>query len=104
MLPEPKMTTEFSYHLVNTLTITYLKMEQFDMALHWAKVYDTFDFASTGRIGSGEKDYYVAIAYYENGVFEKAQEYFSIANKKSKGRCFQLLFGDKYKKVFKGSV
>lgn len=104
MLPEPKMTTEFSYHLVNTLTITYLKMEQFDMALHWAKVYDTFDFASTGRIDSGEKDYYVAIAYYENGVFEKAQEYFSIANKKSKGRCFQLLFGDKYKKVFKGSV
>lgn len=104
MLPDPKMTTEFSYHLVNTLTITYLKMEQFDMALYWAKVYDTFDFSITGRIDSGEKDYYVAIAYYENGEYEKAQEYFSIANKKSKGRCFQLLFGDKYKKVFKESV
>lgn len=103
-LEEPKASQSLGFHLMKSFIINYLKLENRVSALEWAMLFDNFDFASTGRIDSGEKDYYVAIAYYENGVCEKAQEYFSIANKKSKGRCFQLLFGDKYKKVFKKSV
>lgn len=103
-LEEPKTSQSLGFHLMKSFIINYLKLENRVSALKWAMLFDNFDFTSTGRIDSGEKDYYVAIAYYENGKFEKAQEYFSIANKKSKGRCFQLLFGDKYKKIFKESV
>lgn len=103
-LEEPKNAQSLGFHLMKAFIIIYLKLGDYACALEWAMLFDNFDFVKTGRIDSGEKDYYVAIAYYENGEHGKAQEYFAIANKKSKGRCFQLLFGDKYKMIFNKSV
>lgn len=103
-LEEPKTSQSLGYHLMKSFIINYLKLGDYICALEWAMLFDNFDFIATGRIDSGEKDYYVAIAYYKNGEHAKAQEYFAIANKKSKGRCFQLLFGEKYKMVFNKSV
>ena len=101
MLPEPKTAQSLGYHLLCDMVITYLRMQEYTMALHWARVFDTFDFVSDGRIDSGEKDYYVAICYYKNEDINKAKEYFTAAKVKSKGRCFANLWGDEYKKICK---
>lgn len=100
-LEEPKLSNSFGYHLLVGIIICYIKTEQYEKAEYWAQIFDDFDFEACGRYDSGEKDYYLGIVYFECKNHQKAYIYFDLANKKSGGRCFQNLFGDKYKKEYK---
>lgn len=95
-----KTESGLGYLILKSLVTNYTRKKQYIIAFQWAELFDTFDFVKAGRIDSGEKDYYLGIANYNIGNSEKAKSYFTIAIKKSKGRCFQLLFGDEYRKIY----
>ena len=101
MLSEPKIAHSISYHLFLSLINSYLFLEEYEKALHWAIIFETFDFEADGRYDSGEKDFYVAICYHKNGCIDKAREYFINAKKKSRGRCFNGKWGEIYKDICK---
>lgn len=53
------------------------------------------------RIDSGDKEFIAGKVAFELNDLETAKEFFSIANKKSEGRCFGNPQNTKYLKFFK---
>lgn len=54
--------------------------------------------ADLTRADIGDREYYIAIVYYENGMIDEAKELFQIADKKSRGRAIS---DKKYKAIYK---
>ena len=59
------------------------------------------NYVESGRFDSGQKDYFVGIVYFERKEYQKAFEYFSNAKAKSRGRCFKMVWGEKYSQAYK---
>ncbi|MFP3886728.1 hypothetical protein HPB58_06960 [Priestia filamentosa] len=99
VIPEPKgIYCEESYHLVKDIIDTCFIIKDFNKAKEWAnRIFLTgFD-----RIDSGGKEFISGKVAFELGDLEVAKEFFSIANRKSEGRCFGSPKAIKYLKFFK---
>jgi tetratricopeptide (TPR) repeat protein len=84
-LPEPKGVYDESFHIVLYLSETYLFINQPVKAREWSdKIFD----CDLERVDSGQRDFLAGKVAYELGDLEKAKQSFTIANQKSKGRCF----------------
>lgn len=102
LLPEPKgIYSEESYHIVKDIIETYYILNDFRSAKEWAeKIYLT----GFARIDSGEKEYMNGEIAFELGDLAIAKAFFSIANDKSEGRCFDSPNRVKYLKFFKSPL
>ncbi|MFF2484305.1 hypothetical protein [Paenibacillus sp. NPDC058071] len=87
LLPEPKgIYSEESFHLVKDIIDTCFVINDFIKAKEWSdKIYLT----GFARKDTGKKEFISGKVAYELGDLELAKEFFSIANKKSEGRCFE---------------
>ena len=83
------------------IVIIYITLNDFERAQYWGNILDKYNYVESGRFDSGEKDYYIGIVYFERKEYQKAFEYFSNAKVKSQGRCFKMLWGEKYLQEFK---
>ena len=100
-LEEPKLSQELAYHVLLDIVIIYITLNDFESAQYWGNILDKYNYVESGRFDSGEKDYYIGIVYFERKEYQKAFEYFSNAKVKSQGRCFKMLWGEKYLQEFK---
>lgn len=98
---EDILNSELGFHLLKAMVVVNQKNENLDEALKWGKEWDKFDYITTGRPDSGEKDFYLGKINFEAGNKNVSLTYFETADKKSKGRCFGLPEGNKYKKIYK---
>jgi hypothetical protein len=99
LIPEPKgIYSEESYHVVKDIIHSYFIVNDFEKVKEWAeKIFLTgFD-----RIDSGGKEFISGRVAFELGDLETAKEFFSIANRKSEGRCFGSPKHTKYLQFFK---
>ncbi len=97
---EPKMEQEISFHLIKVFVFLFSKKEDYESAIKWCEIFDKYDFENSGRPDTGEKDFLIGKVYYNCGKIDVAIEYFKIADKKSKGRCFLLDEGKEYKAIY----
>ncbi|RAS80693.1 hypothetical protein [Priestia endophytica] len=100
LIPEPKgIYSVQSYGLVKDIIDTYFITKDFEKAKVWA---DKIFLTGFARIDSGGKEFISGKVAFELGDLETAKEFFSIANKKSEGRCFGDPEDIKYLKLLKG--
>ncbi|MFP3886729.1 hypothetical protein HPB58_06955 [Priestia filamentosa] len=100
LIPEPKgIYSVQSYGLVKDIIDTYFITKDFEKAKEWA---DKLFLTGFNRIDSGEKEFTSGKVAFELGNLETAKEFFSIANRKSEGRCFGDSEDIKYLKLLKG--
>ncbi|WP_336047132.1 hypothetical protein [Solibacillus ferritrahens] len=98
LLPEPKgIYSEESFHLVKDIIDTCFIIKDYKKAKEWS---DKMFLTGLARKDTGKKEFISGKVSFELGDEELAKEFFSIANKKSEGRCFE---GEdtKYLKCFK---
>lgn len=99
LLPSEKNEYDESFLIVWGILTTAIQAKNVDAMNKWVdKIFD----ADPARVDSGEREMWAGRVAYESGNLDQAKEYFTIANKKSRGRCF----GNKdmeYKKFFKNS-
>ena len=100
-LEEPKLSQELAYHVLLDIVIIYITLNDFERAQYWGNILDKYNYVESGRFDSGEKDYFVGIVYFERKEYQKAFEYFSNAKAKSRGRCFKMIWGEKYSQAYK---
>lgn len=86
LLPNPKGIYSESYHLVKDIIDTCFILNDFNKAKEWSEKIFLTGFM---RIDAGEKEFISGKVAYELGDLWLAKEFFSIANKKSEGRCFE---------------
>ncbi len=98
LIPAPKEQYEESYYVAKKLYRYHLLLGQPEVAHDWAK---TLLHCDLERFPDGEREFFYGKVNYELNRLDVAKEYLSIANKKSKGRCF-LGEDDKYKALLKG--
>ncbi|MFY4673491.1 hypothetical protein [Bacillus anthracis] len=99
IIPDPKgIYCEESYHLVKDIISTCFMVNDLKKAKEWA---DKIFLTGFARIDSGDKEFIAGKVSFELGDLETAKEFFSIANKKSEGRCFGNPKNTKYLKVLK---
>lgn len=84
-LPGDKYHHNECYVIISRILTIALNNKNVPLLNKWI---DKLLLASPDRIDSGEREMWVGRVAYESGDYEKALEYFSIANKKSGGRCF----------------
>ena len=97
LLPKPKGEYSESYHIALYAIETYLVLNDVNKAKEWSEIIYQ---CGLNRIDSGEREFLSGKVAFEAGEFDKAKEYFLIANQKSEGRCFSSENG-KYLKFFK---
>lgn len=85
-LPEPKGIYDESFHIAKYTSETYLLIKDGNNAKVWSERLFQCDLE---RIDSGERDFLAGKVVFELGDFEVAKKYFTIANAKSEGRCFE---------------
>lgn len=86
VLPNPKGIYNESYDLVNDIIDTCFIVKDFKTAKKWS---DKMFLTGFMRIDTGEKEFISGKIAYELGDLEIAKEFFTFANKKSEGRCFE---------------
>lgn len=98
LLPEPKgIYSEESFHLVKDIIDTCFIIKDYKKAKEWS---DKLFLTGLSRKDTGKKEFISGKISFELGDIELAKEFFSIANKKSEGRCFEDE-DTKYLKCFK---
>jgi tetratricopeptide (TPR) repeat protein len=96
-LPDDKVEYDESFIIVwGILNISILSKDTERMK----KWVDKIFVADPERGDNGERDLWAGKVAYELGDLSKAREYFEVANKKSRGRCFGTKDG-KYLKFYK---
>ena len=100
-LEEPKLSQELAFHVLLNIVIVYITLNEFESAQYWGNILDKYNYVESGRFDSGQKDYFVGIVYFERKEYQKAFEYFSNAKVKSRGRCFKMVWGEKYSQAYK---
>lgn len=93
-IPEPKLKQEVAFHVLTTLVFDYFHLGKLEEALERSKLLDQFDFEAEGRIDDGEKDLTVGRVYFALGDHDEALRRWKIADRRSRGRCFQLPFAE----------
>jgi hypothetical protein len=99
-LPEPKGAYDDSYYIAEEIIRVSLLVKDLKKAKKWSEIIFSCDLE---RIDSGEREFFAGQVAYESGEMEIAKEYFIIANKKSRGRCFEDE-DEKYRKFFRSNV
>lgn len=89
-IPYDKYQYSESYLVVCDILDLAIKIKDYETVEKWV---EHIFYASPYRVDSGEREMYAGKVAYELGYKDKAKEYFTIANKKSDGRCFER--GDK---------
>ncbi|MCV6628791.1 MAG: hypothetical protein OIF50_02915 [Flavobacteriaceae bacterium] len=85
-LPLPKEDFDESFHIAKFITITYMYLKDYEEAKAWAQQTSKCD-PERGEIG--EKEFLIGQVYYEAEEYEKAIQFFNIADRKSDGMCFE---------------
>lgn len=98
-IPDDKISYSESFLIVWGILDISILVKDVDRMNNWV---DKIFFCSPQRGDTGERELWAGKVAYELGNFEKAKEYFKLANDKSKGRCFGTKDG-KYIKFFKQS-
>ena len=96
-LPEPKGQYSESYHIASGISEICIILNNLEQAKKWS---DELFKCGLHRIDSGEREFLEGKIALELGEFEMAKKYFTIANEKSEGRCFEDE-DKKYIKFFK---
>jgi len=94
LIPTKKEDYEESYYVAKKLYRYYYSLNDLVNAEKWAKILLSCDLE---RFEEGEREFFYGKVNYDLGNLEVAKEYLTIANKKSKGRCF-IGEDKKYKK------
>lgn len=94
-IPEPKQEYAESFEL---LMIYFSNACKYGYAKEMLQYIPAMKIAAPSRADIGDREYYIGIIYYENGMIDEAMELFSLADLKSKGRA---LVDKKYKKIYK---
>lgn len=100
-LPEPKLEQDFSFHLINELFYSHLKLKRFDEAKFWLGKYEGFDFKKADRDDDG--DFEIAKGNYLWAINkpEEAIQSWGLADKKTKGQCFRSPESELAKSIYK---
>ncbi len=85
-LPEPKGGYSESYYIASDISEMCIKMNNLEKAKKWS---DKLFNCGLHRIDSGEREFLAGKIAFKLGEFDMAKKYFSIANEKSEGRCFE---------------
>lgn len=85
-LPEPKGGYSESYYIASDISEIYLKLKKLKEAKKWS---DELFKCALHRIDSGEREFLAGKVAFESSEFDTAKQYFTIANEKSEGRCFE---------------
>lgn len=94
-IPDPKQEYAESFEL---LMVYFSNACKYGYAKDMLQYVPAMKIADLSRVDIGDREYYIAIVYYESGMIDEAKEMFQIADKKSKGRAFA---DKKYKKIYK---
>lgn len=95
-IPEPQVEYAKSFEL---LMIYFTNACKYGYAKEMLPYVPAMKAADLARADIGDREYYIAIVYYENGMIDEAKEMFRIADKKSRGRAIS---DKKYKAIYKG--
>jgi hypothetical protein len=85
-LPEPKGEYSESFHIARYISETYMLINNLKQTKKWSN--ELFK-CGLHRIDSGERELLAGKVAFELGEFEISKKYFTIANDKSEGRCFE---------------
>jgi hypothetical protein len=96
-LPDDKNKYDESYLIVVGILTTSLLIDDHDGLREWV---DLIFSADPERIDSGEREMWAGRVAYELGELDKAKKHFKIADKKSRGRCFNLKNDGKYLRFY----
>jgi tetratricopeptide (TPR) repeat protein len=96
-LPNVKVTYDESFLIVWGILGISIMLKDSERMKEWV---DKIFVADPERGDNGERDLWAGKVAYELGDLSKAREYFEVANKKSRGRCFGTKDG-KYLKFYK---
>ena len=94
-IPEPQVEYAESFEL---LMIYFTNACKYGYAKEMLPYVPAMKAADLPRVDIGDREYYIAIVYYENGMIDEAKELFQIADKKSRGRAIS---DKKYKAIYK---
>jgi tetratricopeptide (TPR) repeat protein len=86
IIPDAKEEWDEAYLLSKYITSVYFNINDLDNALQWLKNYKTCD---EKQRNYGESEFMAGKIYYELDEKNKAKEYFKIADKKSRSRCWE---------------
>lgn len=100
LLPNGKNEFDESYLIVWEILSVSIETKKFEVMKQWV---DKIFYADPERIDSGEREMWAGRVAYELGEKDKALDYFRIANRKSRGRCFDESDGE-YKKFFRDNI
>jgi hypothetical protein len=84
-LPEDKYVYDESFLIIWYILMSAIEINDIITMNKWV---DEIFLCDLERGDTGEREYWAGKVAYANENFVKAKEYFLIANKKSKGRCF----------------
>lgn len=93
-LPDEKYPYDESFLIIWGILDTAILIKDVGIMNTWV---DKIFYADPERRDSGEREMWAGRVAFESDDKDKALEYFNIANKKSRGRCF-LTKDEKYKK------
>jgi hypothetical protein len=96
-LPNDKVTYDESFLIVWGILDISIVLKDTERMKKWV---DKIFITDPGRGDTGERELWAGKVAYEIGDLSKAREYFDVANKKSRGRCFGTKDG-KYLKFYK---
>jgi tetratricopeptide (TPR) repeat protein len=96
-LPNVKVTYDESFLIVWGILDISIMLKDSERMKKWV---DKIFIADPERGDTGERELWAGKVAYEIGDLSKAKEYFDVANKKSRGRCFGTKDG-KYLKFYK---
>lgn len=85
-LPEPKGGYSESYYIASDISEICIKLNKLEEAKKWS---DELFKCGLHRIDSGERELLAGKVAFESSEFDMAKKYFTIANEKSEGRCFE---------------
>lgn len=84
-LPNDKVQYDESFLIVWGILEISIEINEIDIMNQWVAMIFTAD---PERGDTGEREMWAGRVAYASKEMDKAKEYFEIANKKSKGRCF----------------
>lgn len=97
-VPEDKNLYKESFMIMIGVLSTSILIKDYNRLRLWN---DKIFTVNLERGDYGEREMWAGRVAYELGELPKAKEYFRVADKKSKGRCFSLKNDGKYLKFYK---
>lgn len=100
LLAEPKLQQDVAFHVLDGLVQSNFALGRIEKALEWSKLLDRFDFVADGRVDDGQKDLTIGRVYYALGNRSEALRRWTVADRLSRGRCFDLPFAKGAKALY----